>query len=50
MAILHAKGELPLNTAFRHQGILGNIYTGHLIQEAEIGGRKSVAPTVTGKS
>jgi proline racemase len=26
MAVLHAKGELPLNQDFRHQGILGNIY------------------------
>ncbi|KES25860.1 MULTISPECIES: proline racemase family protein [Pseudomonas] len=50
MATLHAKGELPLDRDFRHQGIVGNIYTGRLIEEARIGERKAVVPTITGKS
>lgn len=49
MAFLHAKGELPLDQAFRHQGLLGNIYTGGLAEEARIGDRKAV-PTVSDKS
>lgn len=50
MATLHAKGELPLNQDFRHQGIIGNIYTGRLIKETSIGPHQAVVPTVTGRS
>ncbi|MFC3074347.1 proline racemase family protein [Shinella pollutisoli] len=50
MAVLHAKGELPLGRDFRHQGILGNIYTGRLVEEARIGDRPAVVPTVSGTS
>jgi proline racemase len=50
MAVLHAKGELPLNQDFRHQGILGNIYTGRLVGEAQIGDRPAVVPTLSGTS
>ncbi|MEZ1436431.1 proline racemase family protein [Pseudomonas shirazica] len=50
MATLHAKGELPLHQDFRHQGLLGNIYTGRLIDETSIGGNEAVVPTITGKS
>ncbi|RRW40637.1 hypothetical protein EGJ52_21030 [Pseudomonas luteola] len=50
MATLHAKGELPLNQDFRHQSIVGNIYTGRLIDETRIGNIKAVVPTVTGTS
>lgn len=50
MATLHAKGELPLHQDFRHQGLLGNIYTGRLINETSIGGNEAVVPTITGKS
>ncbi len=50
MAVLHAKGELPLNQDFRHQGILGNVITGRLVEETSIDGRTAVVPTITGKS
>ncbi len=50
MAVLHAKGELPLNRDFRHQGIVGNIYTGRLVGETTLGGRPAVIPTITGTS
>ncbi|WP_336715230.1 proline racemase family protein [Arthrobacter sp. USHLN218] len=50
MAVLHAKGELALDQPFRHQGILGNVYTGRLVEEASIGDKKAVVPTVTGTS
>ena len=50
MAVLHAKGELPLNQNFRHQGLLGNIYTGQLVEEVKIGERTAVVPTVSGTS
>jgi len=50
MAVLHAKGELPLDQDFRHQGILGNVFTGRLVEETSIDGRTAVVPTITGKS
>ncbi|WP_244497742.1 proline racemase family protein [Mesorhizobium sp. Root695] len=50
MAVLHAKGELPLNQDFRHQGIVGTIYTGRLIGAAHIGDRPAVVPTLSGTS
>ncbi|QFY63058.1 hypothetical protein FZ934_22355 (plasmid) [Rhizobium grahamii] len=50
MATLHAKGQLKLDQPFRHQGLLGNIYTGRLVEETKIGDRNAVVPTVSGKS
>lgn len=50
MAVLHAKGELPLNRNFRHQGLLGNIYTGRLVDQTVIAGRPAVVPEITGTS
>lgn len=50
MAVLHAKGELPLDQDFRHQGILGTVFTGRLIDTAQIGGKPAVAPTISGTS
>lgn len=48
MAVLHAKGELPLERDFRHQGILGNVFTGRLVEAVSLHGRPAVVPTITG--
>ena len=48
MAVLHAKGQLGLNQDFRHQGILGNVFTGRLVEETTVDGRPAVVPTITG--
>lgn len=50
MAVLYAKGELELNQDFRHQGIVGNIYTGRLVGTTNIGEKQAVIPTITGTS
>lgn len=50
MAALHAKGELRLNEDFNHEGILGTIFTGRLIEETQIGPYKAVVPTVSGRA
>jgi proline racemase len=50
MAVLHAKGELTLHQPFRHEGLLGTVYTGELVEEIEIAGRASVVPTIVGQS
>ncbi len=48
MAVLHATGRLRLGEDFRHEGILGTVFTGQLVEEASVGGRRAVVPTITG--
>jgi proline racemase len=50
MAALHAKGELPLNKPFRHEGILGTIFTGKLIEETRVGPYPAVVPAISGRA
>lgn len=50
MATLYAKGELKLNQDFRHEGILGTVYNGRLVEEVKIGNYKAVVPTVSGQA
>jgi proline racemase len=50
MAALHAKGRLPLGQPFRHEGILGTIFTGTLVGEATVGPHSAVVPTITGRA
>ena len=50
MAILHAKGQLKIGTKFRHEGILGNVFTGELVEEVEMDGIKAVIPTISGQA
>jgi proline racemase len=50
MAAMYAKGELKLNQPFRHEGLLGVVYAGNLIEEANIAGYKAAVPTITGES
>lgn len=48
MASLWAKGELPLDQDFVHEGILGTTFTGRLVREAKVGDIDGVVPTLTG--
>jgi proline racemase len=48
MAVLHAKGRLGLDQDFRHEGILGTVFTGRLVEETSVGERTAVVPTITG--
>ena len=50
MAVLHAKGELALGQKFRHEGILGTVYTGELVEQTVLGDYDAVVPTVGGQS
>ena len=50
MAALHRKGELPLNQDFHHQGILGTVFTGRLIEETKVGDYPAVVPTLSGQA
>jgi proline racemase len=50
MAVLHAKGELELDQPFRHEGILDTVFTGTLVEEVDIAGRRGVVPTIGGQA
>ena len=50
MAVLHAKGQLPLGQDFVHEGILGTTFTGRLIEEAQVGPYPAVVPTISGQA
>lgn len=50
MAALHARGELGLGTDFRHEGVLGTVFTGRLIEETRVGPYGAVVPTLTGRA
>jgi proline racemase len=50
MATLYAKGELGVGEAFRHEGILGTVFTGRLVEETTIGGYRAAVPTITGQA
>jgi proline racemase len=50
MACLHARGQLALGEDFVHEGILGTIFTGRLVEQTTIDGRRAVVPTLTGQA
>jgi proline racemase len=50
MAALHAKGQLGLNEDFVHEGILGTIFTGRLVEETQAGPYRAVVPTISGQA
>lgn len=50
MAALHAKGQLALDEDFRHEGILGTIFTGRLLRETQIGPYAAVVPRISGQA
>lgn len=49
MATLYARGQLGLNQDFRHESILGTIFTGRLIAETKVGEYQAVIPTISGQ-
>ena len=50
MAALWAKGQLPLNQDFVHEGILGTTFTGRLVRETKLGEYDAVIPTISGSA
>ncbi len=49
MAALHAKGRLGLGEDFRHESILGTLFTGRLVATATVGEHAAVVPTISGQ-
>jgi len=50
MAALHARGDLPLDTDFVNESLLGRSFTGRLIGETTVGDHPAVLPTITGRA
>jgi proline racemase len=50
MAALYAKGKLHLNEDFHHEGIIGTIFTGRLVEETQAGPYRAVVPTIGGRA
>jgi proline racemase len=50
MATLHARGRLAIGEDFRHEGILGTVFTGRLLEATRIGERDAVVPQITGQA
>jgi len=50
MATLAAKGELRLGDEFRHEGILGTVFTGRVVEETTMGPYRAIVPTITGQA
>lgn len=50
MATLHARGRLPAGQDFRHEGILGTVFTGQIVEETTLGGRPAIVPTISGQA
>jgi proline racemase len=48
MATLYARGQLGIHQDFIHEGILGTLFTGRLIEETQVGPYKAVVPTIGG--
>src|SRR5262245_9110705 len=48
MATLHARGVLGLGDDFRHEGVLGTVFVGRLVEETTVGPYAAVVPTITG--
>jgi proline racemase len=50
MAILHAKGRLHVGDTFRHEGILGTVFTGRVLEETAVGPYRAIVPSITGQA
>jgi proline racemase len=50
MATLHARGALSVGDAFRHEGILGTVFTGRVVEETQVGEYRAIVPTITGQA
>ncbi len=50
MAALHARGELPLDTEFLNESLIGSQFRGRLVETTEVAGLPAVIPEITGRA
>ncbi len=49
MAVLHARGLLPMNRDYINAGPLGTTFTGRIVGETHVGPYKAIIPTLSGQ-
>jgi len=49
LAVMHARGEIGVGDTFVHESIIGTRFTGRIRQVVEIGSRKGIVPTISGR-
>ncbi|HEX9043745.1 MAG TPA: proline racemase family protein [Candidatus Limnocylindrales bacterium] len=49
MATLAARGLLSAGEDFRHEGILGTVFTGRIVEQGRVGPYASITPTISGE-
>jgi proline racemase len=50
MAVLHAKGQLGLDEEFVHEGILGTVFHGRLVELTSVAEHPAVVPLLSGQA
>ena len=50
MAVMHAKGPRKVGDTFRHEGILGTVFSGRILEEAVVGPYRAIVPSITGQA
>jgi proline racemase len=50
LAVLHAKGQLPVGREFVHESIIGSIFSARIVSETTVGAHPAVVPEVTGSA
>jgi proline racemase len=50
MAQLYVRGQLPLDTEFTNESVIGSRFTGRLVQETMLGDTPAVVPEITGRA
>jgi len=50
MALLHARGQLPLRQPFVHESLLGTRFKGQLLAETTVAAGAAVCPSITGSA
>ena len=50
MAVLSAKGQMHVGDTFRHEGILGTVFTGRVLEETAVGAYRAIVSSITGQA
>lgn len=50
VAVLHAKGQLEVGQAYRHEGILDSVFVGRITRTLDLNGTPAVVPEITGQA
>ena len=50
MATMAARGQLSVGDEFRHEGILGTVFTGRVVEETTVGEYRAIVPTISGQA